>query len=277
MGALSRTAPQFAAVVAERLFVLPPRRRLKDAERDWARTARVLSFETSAGAVRGWRWGEAPATVLLVHGWGGRGPQLGHVARALVERGYSAVAWDMPGHGERTVATNLPQMSSVTASVAEQVGPLAGVVAHSFGMATTLVATLRGLRPARLVGVAPAALLHRLSHQFAETTGFTPSVVERMRVRLSTRLGFDWEELEAATLAPRLGCPALVVHDRYDDRIPLEDGLALARLFPSAEVVTTAGLGHTGPLLDAAVVRRIADFFPGPARGSSERAGRGLA
>ena len=69
------------------------------------------------------------------------------------------------------------------------------------------------------------------------------------------------------TVRRRTGSPpTLIVHDRDAERIPLADGLALARLFPRAEVVTTGGLGHTGPFVDAAVVRRILDFFPRPGR-----------
>jgi pimeloyl-ACP methyl ester carboxylesterase len=262
MGALSHTAPPVAAVVAERMFLRPPRRPLKSAERASASAARDLTIDTPNGAVRAWRWGSAAETVLLVHGWGGRGPQLGNVARVLVERGYAAVAWDMPGHGDRTVRTNLPELATVTAAVARQVGPLAGVVAHSFGMATTLAATRLGLAPARLVGVAPAAVLQTLTGQFAAMTGFSAGVIARMRARLSERLGFQWHELDAATLAPRLDCPALLIHDHDDERIPMTDVLELARLIPVAELHTTSGLGHTGALLDAGVLARIAEFFP---------------
>jgi pimeloyl-ACP methyl ester carboxylesterase len=262
MGALSHTAPPVAAVVAERLFLLPPRRALKSAEQASASSARAFTIDTPNGAVRAWRWGTASETVLLVHGWGGRGPQLGHVASALVERGYAAVAWDMPGHGERTWRTNLPELASVTAAVGEHVGPVAGVVAHSFGMATTLAATRLGLAPVRLVGIAPAAVLHRLAGQFADMTGFSSGVIARMRVRLSARLGFQWEELEAATLAPRLDCPVLLVHDRDDERIPMTDVLELAGLIPGAELHATSGLGHTGALVDAGVLTRVAEFFP---------------
>jgi pimeloyl-ACP methyl ester carboxylesterase len=264
MGTLSRAAPPVAAAVAERIFMTPPKRPLKSSEHAAASAARAFTLDTPAGALRAWRWGTAAETVLLVHGWGGRGPQLGQVARALVERGYSALAWDMPGHGDRSTPTSLPEMAGVTAAVARRAGPLAGVVVHSFGMATALSATLHGFSPARLVGVAPAAVLHRITGQFAHMTGFSSSVVERMRTRVSTRLGFAWDDLEAATLAPRLDCPALLIHDQDDDRIPIADGIELAGLLPRAEIVTTSGLGHTGPLVDPGVLARIAGFFPAP-------------
>ncbi|MFW6084163.1 MAG: alpha/beta fold hydrolase [Gemmatimonadota bacterium] len=259
---LSRAAPSLATMAAERFFVRPPSRALKAAEADWAAAARTLTIDTSHGPVRTWRWPAGPESVLLVHGWGGRGPQLGAVARALVDRGYTAIAWDMPGHGEQTRPTNLLEMARVTAEIAPRFEPPAGVVAHSFGMATTLVAGSRhGLRPARLVGVAPAAILDSVTAQFADMTGFTEDVVERMRGRLSRRIGFEWRKLEAATIAPGVSCPALLIHDHEDERVPFADGEELARLLPRADLVTTRGLGHSGPLRDPGTIERIADFF----------------
>jgi len=254
-------APPLAARVAERFFLAVPARPLKLAERAYADEARRVALDTPSGLIQGWRWGDAPETVLLVHGWGGRGPQLAAIAKALVARGYSALAWDMPGHGDRASRTNLPELAAATAAIARQAGPLAGVVAHSFGLATTLVATRDGLVPPRLVGIAGSALLHRLADQFGGLTGFTPRVVERMRANLSARLGFSWEELEAATLAPRLGCPALLIHDRHDERVPFDHAVVIGR-YSNAEVVATSGLGHSAILSDPAVLARVADFFP---------------
>jgi pimeloyl-ACP methyl ester carboxylesterase len=261
MGALSHTAPPLAAVVAERFFLTVPARPLKPAERANAESARRVALDTPSGPIEGWRWGDAPETVLLVHGWGGRGPQLSEIAKALVARGYSALAWDMPGHGEQPRNTNLPELARVTAAVARQSGPIAGVVAHSFGLATTLVATREGLIAPRLVGVAGSALLHKIAGQFGDLTGFTPRVVERMRANLSARLGFSWDELEAATLAPPLGIPALLIHDRQDERVPFDHAVELSGLL-SAELVPTSGLGHSAILNDPTVVARVAEFFP---------------
>jgi len=44
-----------------------------------------------------WRWGEGPA-VLLVHGFEGNRAQFAAIIEALVERGFAAVALDVPAH-----------------------------------------------------------------------------------------------------------------------------------------------------------------------------------
>lgn len=269
MGGLSVAAPPAAVRVSERLFVRPRRRPVQPWEREWAGEASLERLDTAVGPVRVWRWGRgagsvsggasAPA-VLLVHGWSGRGLQLGGLGRELAARGMTAVAWDLPGHGDRARATNLLEMAASLAAVADAVrathGSVAGVVAHSFGAATTLAARARhGLDVPRLALVAPSTLLDRMLCDFADMTGIGPSVVERMADRLAARLGFRWADLEAATVAPRLSCPARVVHDRGDRRVPYADGVELTRLLPDARLVTTEGLGHSGPLLRDANVR----------------------
>lgn len=265
MGGLSVAAPPAAVRVSERLFLRPRPRPVGALEKEWAGEATLERLDTAVGPVRAWRWGgreesggrPAPAptpAVLLVHGWGGRGLQLGGIGRELAARGMTALTWDLPGHGDRARATNLLELAASLAAVADAVtathGSIAGIVAHSFGTATTLAARARhGLDVPRLAVIAPSALLGRLLCDFADVTGLGQSVVERMGDRLAARFDFRWADLEADATAPRLTCPALVVHDRDDRRVPYADGVELARLLPNARLVTTEGLGHAGPLL----------------------------
>lgn len=261
-GLVSAAAPVIAAPIAEWVFVRPPSRRLGSAETAWGDDATVTTLSTGTRTIPLWRWGTGPRTVLLAHGWGGRGLQLGAVGRALAAAGWSAVAWDMPGHGDRARPTSLLEMAETVAAVARSVEEVSGVVSHSFGTAATLVAAGRyGLRIDRLAAIAPAASPERITGHFTQTTGFSPAVVERMRARLARRLQFDWQELEPATIVPHLACEALIVHDRDDARIPVEEGIELAGLLPGAELMLTSGLGHREILRAPSVLDQVSAFF----------------
>jgi hypothetical protein len=104
-------------------------------------------------------------------------------------------------------------------------------------------------------------------------TGFSPEVISRMRDRLSRRFGFAWGDVEPLRLASGVLCPALVVHDRGDDSIPFDEGVALAGTLPQGRLLETDGLGHHRLLRDESVVEKVAEFAsagvaeraPGPA------------
>src|SRR5262249_35923574 len=107
---LSALAPSAAVRLAERAFLTPPRSRRPDTELTLLSTARARPLFVGGRHIEVWLWGSGP-TVLLVHGWGGRGAQLGAFVEPLVTRGFSVVTFDAPGHGASgSGPVTLPQM-----------------------------------------------------------------------------------------------------------------------------------------------------------------------
>src|ERR1043166_8169499 len=95
-------------LVAERLFTSPRRHPRPDREAHVLAMGRRFDLDVTLRSPRwhgehrrlaAWRWGHGP-TVLLVHGWEGRGSQLGAFVEPLVAAGLSVVAFDAPGHGD---------------------------------------------------------------------------------------------------------------------------------------------------------------------------------
>ena len=95
LAAASYVAPVLVAPFFRRLM-LQPRRHVSAPPLLILRAA-DQRLDLGEGLVA-WRWGEGP-TVLLAHGFEGSPVQFGAVIDALVERGYAAVALDMPAHG----------------------------------------------------------------------------------------------------------------------------------------------------------------------------------
>src|SRR5688572_7959580 len=91
--ALSAVAPPLAARLAERLFLSPPRPRRPAAELALLATGRARPLQVGRRHLDVWLWGSGPS-VLLVHGWGGRGAQLAAFVEPLVARGFSVVSFD---------------------------------------------------------------------------------------------------------------------------------------------------------------------------------------
>lgn len=275
-GLLSRWAPPLASRLAERLFLTPIRYRRPEREAEWSAGARSRTIHTPGGGqLETWTWGDGPRTALLVHGWAGRGLQLGAFVAPLVAAGYRVVTFDGPGHGRSSGRiTNLLEFAAAVGHVAREVGGVDTLIAHSFGSVASLVAMARGwIRPAKLVLVASPSTFEMILGQFAEMSGFSSAVIDQMRLRLSRRFGFEWADLEPLRLASGILCPALVVHDRRDESIPFAEGVALAGALPRARLFATDGLGHHRVLRDTTVLDEVAEFAldaegvgePGPA------------
>jgi pimeloyl-ACP methyl ester carboxylesterase len=258
--ALSLLAPSAAARLAERLFLTPPRPRRPAAEIDLLATARARPMRVGSRRLEMWTWGSGPS-VLLVHGWGGRGAQLGALVEPLVTRGFSVVTFDAPGHGAADAGeVTIPEMVAAIRQVAAASGPLAGLIAHSMGAACAALAFYEGLEVGAAVFVGPAADLVDPASRFTETLGFSRLVGEAMRQRIERRVGRPWSAFDVAALAPALRAPLLVVHDRGDAEVPWQHGLVIARAWPGAELLLTDGLGHRRILRDPDVLAAAVAF-----------------
>jgi len=281
---LTKAALQTAFVVsedlgasfAERLFTSPRRFARPTRERSVLASAR-RSFATvtlrspSRGnqqiAIPTWRWGHGP-TVLLVHGWEGRGSQLGAFVAPLVDAGLSVVAFDAPGHGDapdhRLYLTDLADtIADIVAAIETQDGaPLHGVIAHSFGAAGVLLAGLRNnVRVARNVMVAPNVIIDDAVLRFARLVGLddTDRLVLEQRIAAHTGLAVTQLRLDALTAGrdERM----LVIHDRDDKEVSVEHGEQLAARWPDAQLVATHQLGHRRILRDDAVLAAAVDVL----------------
>jgi pimeloyl-ACP methyl ester carboxylesterase len=258
-----------AAGWAERLFITPRRHPQPLRESEVLAAARPLPLFLDGKPLAAWRWGEGPP-VLLVHGWEGRGAQLGGFVDPLVERGLSVIAFDAPAHGRSPgrLAT-LRDFASAVRAVERAAGGLQAIVAHSFGALGTMVALAEGVAAERVVFVAPASSPQAATERFAAVTGLSPSVLAGVRARLVRRTGLQLDDIEAPRLAARLSSALLVVHDAGDREVPLDEGRRIVAAWPGASLVVTTGLGHRRILWDPSVALDAAEFIAREGRWSA--------
>jgi pimeloyl-ACP methyl ester carboxylesterase len=260
MAALDHLSPRLGGLLAERLFFAPPRRARREDERALS-TGQPLELRAAGRRIAAWRWGKGPAVVLL-HGWGGRASQLSAFVAPLLERGFSVVAFDAPGHGRSTgTLSSAPEFAAALRAVADRVGGAHAVVAHSFGAAAAVLAIRRGLRCERLVFLGPAADPPAWIEPFARQVGITPRILGKLRQRSERRIGLRWDELAIPRQAAALGLPLLVIHDRDDAEVPWSDGSRIAQAWPGARLLTTSGLGHQRLLRDPAAIGAAVSFL----------------
>ena len=259
---LSRTSPKVASRVALDLFMTPRRHRTPDRER--AQLVHARPFDVVLGdrtKLKAWSWGEGPL-VLLVHGWEGRGSQLGAFVPPLVEAGYRVVAFDAPGHGASDGnRSSLPHFAYGLRGVVEATEEPHAIIAHSLGCAAATLAIREGLAVKRLVYVAPPLEPVDYTVRFGEILDLDEKVVEGLQRRIEERFLRKWSDYSLSLLAKEMTAPLLVFHDRDDRETFWSEGNALAEAWPGARLVTTTGLGHRRILRDPSVIAETTKFI----------------
>lgn len=259
---VDRWAPKLGASVAARVFLTPRRARLPERERAWLGQARPETFVAGRFRLSGHRWSDSGEPVLLVHGWAGRGSQLGGLALAVAARGFQPITVDLPAHGSSKGAqTNLLEIAEAITALVRELGGVAGIVAHSFGAAGATVSLRERLAVRRLVYLAPCEDFDYFPKVFSHWLGLPPHLSERMRYSIEGRLGVAMADLRGGLLAPRMRAPLLVVHDEDDREVPWQDGKTYAEAWPGSRLLTTRGLGHRRILREAWVTKAVAEFL----------------
>jgi pimeloyl-ACP methyl ester carboxylesterase len=260
---LWQVSPQRAIERAARLLLTPPRQPFSDAELVTLEEASLVPVPLVPGRVIAWRWGRAkdPA-VLLVHGWGGRGTQLRGFIEPLLQRGFSVVAYDAPGHGMTGGGeSSLPHMLHGLQAVLDHLGPVWGIVGHSVGGAVSAMAMAQRAAIRRGVLIAPSASLADSTRHIADTLRWPHALRAAVQRRIEYRFGVKWSAFEAG--AATGDQPLLVIHDRQDREVPFADGLRHVRSWPRARLLETSGLGHSRVLDDRAVILAATEFIAG--------------
>lgn len=253
--------------LAERLFTSPRRFPRPARERAILASGRRFTVEVALRSPRwagttgastevvAWRWGLGP-TVLLVHGWEGRGAQLGALVEPLVAAGMSVVAFDAPGHGDSPGSRlYLTDLADTILDVADAVGPIHAIIAHSFGAAASLLAYERGgLDASRNVMIAPNVVIEDSLAQFGNVLGLDEADRLGLELGLAEHSGVLVEDLHLERLVGDRDAGLTVIHDRDDREVPCTQGERLADLWPNAHLHITGGLGHNRILRDPQVI-----------------------
>jgi len=256
--------------LAERLFTSPRRHRRPDREqgviaRGWRFSVDVAlrspRWHGEHRKITAWRWGHGP-TVLLVHGWEGRGSQLGALVEPLVRAGLSVVAFDAPGHGDSPGhRLYLTDLADCVVDLARAIGPLHAIVAHSFGAAAVLLAHQRGgIDARRNVMIAPNVLIDDAVARFARSVALDDRDRSSLEGQLASHSGVPADALQLDALVGQRDAALLVVHDRDDREVPFVHGERLAQTWREATLHATSGLGHRRVLRDPAVIEEVVGF-----------------
>lgn len=202
--------------------------------------------------------------VLFAHGWSSHGTRIVPWVEPLRAAGYAVVAFDQAAHGRSDGArTNLVDFACHLLAVQRHFGPASLVLGHSLGGAAAAVALANGLNAERAVLIAPAADPLAAVDRFARMVGLARHLARRLFAQFEQRMRFDVSDLQAQHVAPRIGRPALILHDLEDREVPWAEGERYARYWPQSRLLSTHGLGHNRIVDDASTIAAALAFLRG--------------
>jgi pimeloyl-ACP methyl ester carboxylesterase len=259
-------SPTLAGRLAAWLFSRPQRHRRPERERALVARGEPLALRNG---LRATAWG-AGRLVLLVHGWEGRGAQLGAFVEPLVNAGYRVVALDGPAHGDSPGRTTTgPDFARALISVRDELGPIHIVVAHSFGGFTSLLAVSRGWKIERLVTISAPSSVPEILDDFARTIALSPRALPAMVNALEHRVGATMASFDVESFASAITVPVLIIHDTDDREVAYKHAERLAQLL-GARLMTTSGLGHRRILFAPEIVTAVVNFAEADQRRARE-------
>lgn len=274
--------PAQAGDVAFRLFCTPRLSQWRHPEhaklvaraRHHLREAAQRSIETPVGRVHVYTFdppGSSPmlGTVLIVHGWTSEVSFMTALAEPVRRAGFRVVLMDMPAHGaSEGRATNLIDCARAALAVGREIGPVSGIVAHSFGGMIALLAMEGGppldgrLDVPRIALVASPNRMAEITQLFARHWRLSAAGLRAFEKRLE-RVGR--RPLRNFTSVALLSsCPqtrVLIAHAHDDDAVPYTAAQEIAVALPQAELMSFSGLGHRNILFAPQVARAVASFL----------------
>ena len=249
--------------IIKRMLFTPATYKSTPVERQYLDSSDRFELSIHNKAVKCWKWGSGPS-ILLVHGWNGRGIQLHHFIEPLIQRGYSAITYDAPGHGESQGRTSsyFEFTDTVRALLNSHDGHnIRGVIAHSLGGSAVVNGIEKENHPLEVVLIAPALRLKEVLYGFFDHVGVPRTIYEILIKEYEDQFGYNMQRDNPINLLRKINSKVLIVHDKNDPTIPYDDSKEISERFPNIELHTTERLGHKKVLADSSVVNRALDYL----------------
>jgi pimeloyl-ACP methyl ester carboxylesterase len=245
------------------LFCTPVRVEMARKEALAAESAQRFEFQSGEATLAGYEWGEGDKSVLLMHGWNGRGTNLSSFVEPLVGAGYKVVAFDAHGHGDSGGQyCYAPLMAGAAIDLARERGDFYGVVAHSFGTCATNVAQKLGLNVERVAYMSTMCWIKQRFFEFSTAVGLDAAGQEEMWQISESFFGPGRiESFHGDVACSEFTSRGLLVHDEDDPEISADQSRAMAAVWRDSELWVTKGLGHFRIVRSPLVVNRVVEFM----------------
>ncbi|HJU31012.1 MAG TPA: alpha/beta hydrolase, partial [Hyphomicrobiaceae bacterium] len=209
------------------------------------------------------------SSILLVHGWTAEAAFMTAFAEHFRKRGFRVVLFDFPAHGKSLPETaSLIDCAHAVREVAEALGPIQFVLAHSLGGMAALLAAggrkpmPRGYPFKAFVLVAMPNHFANVLEAFSQDEGLSPATRTAFDERMEEVAHRRVVDFTGVNLLAEAGRPALIMHARDDADIAFAEAEEMIAACPTRlELHAFDDLGHRKILYAPPAVRAATAFL----------------
>jgi pimeloyl-ACP methyl ester carboxylesterase len=255
--------PKWATLFAVKLFTTPIKHRIPNREIEMENSSKqeFLYIKNLNLKINTYRYGNSENKILLIHGWSGRGTQLFKIADKFIKNGYQTISFDAPAHGKSEGKTAIMNnFMECVFEIDKKYGPFKYAVCHSLGGMTLINCLKNGLQIEKGAIIGSGNSIQNILFSFIEKLELPKIQAIKMKDYFEKKYSMEMESFSTYRAAKFVETPILIIHDKNDEDIPVNEALHIHENLKNSELFTTEGLGHRKILGDKNVVDKIFEF-----------------
>ena len=240
-------SPKFAAKQALKLFKTPRARKLTPSEIEYLNAARIETLNFTDHDIVVYHWPGAGPAILLVHGWESNSARWRLFVQMLQELNYNIYALDAPAHGQSTGKYFTPLEYGQAIDLIVKKYSINKILAHSVGAYATIMYASLYDTPAHLnylILKAPTGSFRRTTETYFNLLKFNSRLRKAYIELIETTYNKSISEFASFKLIKNVTIPGVLIHDKGDRILPIEDSHLIDRAWPNGEFIITEKYGH---------------------------------
>ncbi len=260
---IEKFAPPLANLITRFVFFSPLRFKAPKKEQEAAELSRSVTLTVLGKKIQAYLWGEDGPTILMSHGWSGRGTQFRKFIQPFTEAGFRVLAYDGPAHGKsQGRQTHVVEFFDVISALNLRFGPFKAMIGHSFGGVVNTYALANGIAAEKLVMIASPTIGQAVIDDAIKKMNGSPKRAEYLKKYIWKKYKVEFEDVSILKMIEDVAnTPVLLIHDSKDKEVPLKHPISLLEKYPKAKLIETEGLGHIRILKSTLVVKYALDFI----------------
>ncbi|HHB79614.1 MAG TPA: alpha/beta hydrolase [Saprospiraceae bacterium] len=260
---VAKVSPALAQKISFKLFTTPRPRKQKPKEVEFLNTATKKTITVDELQVQTYIWGHSARKILFAHGWESNAGRWRSFIPDLVDAGFEVVAFDAPGHGASGGKTlHLVIYMATIQAIFSELGPFEAIVGHSMGAgaAVMALATKELRHPDKLVLLGSFSEVSEVYRSYAQMLGLSPKLEKEFNKTIKKLSGYNVSYFSVADKASTLtDIKGLVIHDKQDQTIDVNEARNIAQQWALAKYVETDGAGHS--LQNRTIFKEVISFL----------------